>query len=201
MRLGIFGGSFDPVHYGHLLLAESCREQCRLDQVWFLPTAVSPLKQHGPQAADAARLEMLSLAIGGNPGLGICRIEIDRGGISFTVDTLGQLKQQDPARELFFLMGSDSLELFPEWREPRRICELATLVVVERPDSPGFDRAKLAAAIGEEHVARIEAHRVRMPLVGISSSELRARAAEQRSLRYLTPRAVEMLIETQGLYR
>jgi nicotinate-nucleotide adenylyltransferase len=201
MRLGIFGGSFDPVHYGHLLLAESCREQCRLDQVWFLPTAVSPLKQHGPRAGDAERLEMLGLAIGGHPGLDVCRLEIDRGGTCYTVDTLAELKAQDPGRELFFLLGSDSLELFPEWREPARICELATLVVVERP-AWDFARVKerLMPPLSTDQIQRIDEHRVRMPLVGISSSHLRGCVAEGRSIRYQPPRAVEMYSAARGLY-
>jgi nicotinate-nucleotide adenylyltransferase len=204
MRLGIYGGSFDPVHYGHLILAEVCREACGLDQVWLMPTAVSPLKQHGPRASDAQRLEMLSLAIGGHPGLGICRIEIDRGGTSYTVDTLAELKSQDPARELFFLLGNDSLEIFPEWREPARICELAELVVVDRPPLPGtppFDPRRLIEVLGEDEVARIESRRVHMPLIGISSSDLRERVGQGRSIRYQTPRAVEMYVEAEGLYR
>ena len=109
MRLGLYGGSFDPVHYGHLLLAECCREQCRLDAVWFVPAAVPPHKQDATLSPANQRIEMLQLAIGGHESLAVYRGEIERGGVSYTVDTLEQLHREEPQRELFFLMGADSL--------------------------------------------------------------------------------------------
>ena len=109
MRLGIFGGTFDPVHYGHLLLAECCREQCRLDAVWFLPAAVPPHKQDRELTPAAQRIEMLELAIAGNPAFSVCRYETDRGGVNYTVDTLAHFHEEDPSRELFFLLGADML--------------------------------------------------------------------------------------------
>ena len=96
MRLGLFGGSFDPVHYGHLLLAECCREQCRLDRVWFLPAAVPPHKQGRQLTPAAARIEMLQLAIAGHEAFGVDRYEVDRGGVSYTVDTLRHFRGGDP---------------------------------------------------------------------------------------------------------
>src|SRR5262249_55888086 len=130
MRLGLFGGSFDPVHYGHLLLAETCREQCRLDAVWFVPAAVPPHKQARELSSAENRVEMLKLAIAGNEAFSVYQMEIERGGVSYTVDTLEQLHAEDPTRELFFLMGADSLADLPTWRNPRRICELAIPLIV-----------------------------------------------------------------------
>ena len=105
MRLGLFGGSFDPVHYGHLLLAECCREQCKLDEVWFLPAATPPHKQSRVLTSGAQRIEMLQLAVSGHEMFRVCPVEIERGGVSFTVDTLAELSRQHPGSELFFLLG------------------------------------------------------------------------------------------------
>ena len=141
MRLGIFGGSFDPVHYGHLLLAESCRESCQLDQVWFVPTFVSPHKLASRPVASRVRKEMLDLAIGGHPAFGVCTLELDRGSTSYTVDTLAEIRQQQPDAELYLLMGADALADFPTWRDPTRICELALMTIACRPptDTPTWN--------------------------------------------------------------
>src|SRR6478736_3579271 len=109
MRLGLYGGSFDPVHYGHLLLAECCREQCQLDQVWFVPAAVPPHKQDAVISPAKSRCEMIDFAIAGNPQFKLSRIELDRPGPSYTVTTLEQLAAEDSARELFLLVGADSI--------------------------------------------------------------------------------------------
>jgi nicotinate-nucleotide adenylyltransferase len=201
MRLGIFGGSFDPVHYGHLLLAEHCREQCRLAAVWFVPAAVPPHKQDWNLSAAADRIEMLKLALGGNEKFAVWTGEIDRGGVSYTVDTLEQLQQEDPQRELFFLMGADSLADLPTWRQPKRICELATPVVVRRAGSPAVDDAVLAQLMSAERLAIARENRVEMPIIDLSASEIRRRVAEGQSIRYRAPRAVEKYIEASGLYR
>src|SRR6187402_3253787 len=105
MRLGLYGGSFDPVHYGHLLLAECCREALRLDEVWLIPAAVPPHKQDRQRAAGKARLEMLELALSGHEQLRASSLEIDRGGVSYTFDTLAAIREQQPAAALFLLMG------------------------------------------------------------------------------------------------
>src|SRR3954469_1392668 len=103
MRLGIFGGSFDPVHNAHLAIARACQRQAELDEVWFTPTAIQPLKRHGPRASNAHRMEMLRLAIGSEPSWRVCKIEIDRGGLSYTVDTLRQIHEELPGTDMFFL--------------------------------------------------------------------------------------------------
>jgi nicotinate-nucleotide adenylyltransferase len=201
IRLGLVGGSFDPVHYGHLLLAECCREQCRLDEVWFLPAATPPHKQSRPLTPAAERIEMLELAIGGNEAFRVCRLEIDRGGISYTVDTLAELKRQEPDRKLFFLVGADSLEDLPHWREPARICELATPVAVCRAGAGSPNYAVLAPLVSKQRLEEIGRNRVEMPRIGLSSREIRRRVAAGVSVRYQTPRGVEKYIETHGLYR
>jgi nicotinate-nucleotide adenylyltransferase len=201
MRLGIFGGSFDPVHYGHLLLAESCREQCRLDSVWFVPAAVPPHKQGRKLSSDADRVEMLKLAIGGNDAFAVSTWEIDRGGVSYTVDTLQHLHDENPSRELFLLMGADSLTDLPTWREPERICSLATPVVVRRNGSPEPDVAAFAKLMPPERVAIARQHFVETPLIDLSATDIRNRVAAGESIRYRTPRAVEKYIESHGLYR
>lgn len=208
MRLGVFGGTFDPVHYGHLLLAESCREQLNLDEVWFLPTAIPPHKRSRELAPAEARAEMLELALAGYPPFRVSRYEIDRGGVNYTVDTLAELARQDPTRELYFLMGADSLRDLPSWKEPARICESATVVVVERADARNgsdapstIDLSPLAEVLSGEQLVRIEAHRVRMPRVDLSSSEIRQRVSAGHSIRYRTPRAVEAYIAAHALYR
>lgn len=201
MRLGIFGGTFDPIHYGHLLLAESCREQLHLDGVWFLPAAVPPHKQQRELAPGRQRIEMIELAIGGHEALAVCPYEIERGGVNYTVDTLAHLKDEDPSRQLFFLMGADSLRDLPTWKEPARLCSLALPVAVGRV-GVGISQSeidKLSLKNLTPLVERLET--VQMPNIELCSSDIRARVAGGQSIRYRTPRAVEKYIESNGLYR
>jgi nicotinate-nucleotide adenylyltransferase len=201
MRLGIYGGSFDPVHYGHLLLAECCLETLRLDEVWLIPAAVPPHKQDRQRAPAKARLEMLELALSGHERLRASPLEIERGGVSYTVETLATIREQHPAASLFLLLGADSLHDLPTWREPARICGLALPAVVCRGGAPEPDFSVLAPLVSAPRLEEIKAAQVRMPLIELSSTDLRQRAAAGRSLRYRTPRAVEKYIETQRLYR
>ena len=197
MRLGVFGGTFDPVHYGHLLLAEQCREQCRLDQVWFVPAYQSPHKQDHEPTSGKIRCELLEYALAGAPWFAINRLELDRGGPSFTVETLQTLHAEEPSRELFLLIGADSLADFPKWREPLRILELATLVVVNRGRNPPPVEATIET-LGNSLRDRIVT--VEMPAVDLSASDIRQRATAGRSLRFMTPRAVEEAIRLSGVY-
>ncbi len=200
-RLGVFGGSFDPVHYGHLLLAESCREQCQLDQVWLLPAASAPHKLQRPITDARHRVEMLRLAVGGHPALHVSTREVDRGGISYTFETLEAIDQQFPDTQLYFLMGADSLEDLPHWRNPQRILQLAIPVVVQRPGAAPPDMSVLEHLVDPERLAQLERFAVTMPLVDFASSQLRQRVERGQSIRYRTPRAVEKYIETHQLYR
>jgi nicotinate-nucleotide adenylyltransferase len=201
MRVGIFGGTFDPAHYGHLLLAETCREQCRLGHVLFLPASIPPHKQQWRLTPAGQRVEMLQLAIAGHEAFSVSELEIQRGGVTYTVDTLTTLREQRPQDELFFLMGADSLRDLPTWREAARICELAVPVVVRRRDTPEPDFGVLAGMVSAARLQEIRRHQVQMPLVEFSSTAIRQAVAAGRSIRYQTPRAVEKYIQTQGLYR
>ena len=201
MRLGIYGGSFDPVHYGHLLLAKMCREHCRLNQVWFIPAKVPPHKQGRELSPAKNRIEMLDLAIAGEAAFMVSSLEVDRGGVSYTVDTLTTIHHDNPDAELFFLMGADSLSDLPTWRDPARICELAIPVVVRRAGSPEPILDDLAEFVSAERLEQINKYQVEMPIIELSSTDLRKRAAHGLSLRFQTPRAVEKYIETHELYR
>ncbi|MGE3313535.1 MAG: nicotinate-nucleotide adenylyltransferase [Planctomycetaceae bacterium] len=203
MRLGLFGGTFDPVHLGHLVLAECCREQCVLDQIWFLPAGDPPHKPGKSISPGKTRAEMLEFAIAGHPQFAVNRMELEREGKSFTFETLGRLQKEEPGRELFFLIGADSLADLPTWREPRRILELATIVAVNRGDRPLPDIDSIAQRIaGKSDVAAVRDRLrvVTMPGVDISSTEIRARVRTGQSIRFLVPRAVEMYIAEHKLY-
>lgn len=201
MRLGIFGGTFDPVHYGHLLLAESAREQLRLDQVWFVPAAVPPHKRDRELTAGKQRLEMLELALAGNEAFHVSSLELDRGGVSYTIDTLHAIHKKQPNAELFLLMGADSLHDLVNWRQPAEICQLALLAVVRRGGVAEPDFGLLKDLISAERLQAAIDSQVEISAVDFSSTDLRRRAAEGRSLRYRTPRSVEKYLESQQLYR
>lgn len=201
MRIGIYGGTFDPIHVAHLVLAEQCREQCHLDEVWFVPAASPPHKQNSVISSAKTRAEMIEFAISGNPQFKLSRIELDRSGPSYTVTTLEQLRAEDPTRELFLLIGADSVRDLPTWREPQRILELATVVAVNRGRDP-IANAQLGQVIqklGFVAASRIEW--VQMPGMEISATEIRERIAAGRSIRYLVPRAVEAYLKQNHLYR
>ncbi len=205
MRIGVFGGSFDPVHIGHLLAAECCREQAGLDRVLFVPTAIQPHKQQRQTTAGQHRLEMLALATGGHDAFAVSGDELERGGVSYTVDTLEQLKARHPGDELLLILGPDAFLSLPTWREPRRIIDLAEILAVERESLDDLDgtasRAALEPLLGRDRLDRVIAERVRLPAIGIRASDLRAAVAAGTSIRYRTPRAVEHYIATHRLYR
>lgn len=196
MRIGIFGGSFSPVHYGHLLLAENCRDQAKLDQVWFIPTKISPLKQGLRPISDDHRLAMLELAITGNPAFQVSTMELDRGGVSYTVETLREIRERHPADDLFLLIGGDSLTDFLAWKSPAEICELATPLVVTRPGSPACDWSSLAGVIDPARIDAMQRGLISMPLVAFSSTEIRRRLAQGQTIRYQVPRSVEKYLQT-----
>ena len=200
MRLGILGGSFDPIHTGHLILAEQCRVHAKLDEVWFMPAATPPHKQGQRQANAKQRREMLELAVYGNPAFLVSTMELDRGGVSYTVETLQALASELPHASLYFLMGADSLEEFPTWREPDRILKLATPLVVRRGGEPQLDFSVLKPFCSLERVKEIQASSAPMPLLEISSRQIRKDVAHSHSIRYRVPRAVEQYISTHALY-
>jgi len=198
MRLGIFGGTFDPIHYGHLLLAETCRQELNLDQVRYVPANTPPHKQGHPITDGRARADMLSLAVSGYPEFIVDRRELKRCGPSFTVDTLAEFRSEFPDANLFLLLGADSLRDLLTWREPERIAHLATLVACNRPGVDTLSVSQVVEWVGSEIAQRVLT--VKMPGTDISASEMRAHVRDGRGLRFLTPRAVESFVMQHGLY-
>jgi nicotinate-nucleotide adenylyltransferase len=192
MRVGILGGTFDPVHLGHLLLAEQAREAGRLAQVRFVVSARPPHKLGQALTPFAQRVEMLRLAVAGEPAFQVDEREEARPGPGYTVDTLEELHREMPEATLVLVVGADCLTDLPGWRQPERIAALAEVLVMGR------------AAAGK--TAHGLPSRLRLtwiedaPEIGIASSDLRERAREGHSLRYLVPRAVECYIQQHGLY-
>lgn len=200
MRIGIYGGTFDPIHLAHLLLADTAAEQLRLDRLHLVPAAQSPLKEHPPTAARQ-RLEMLHLAIGGDPRLHIEQYEIQRGEVSYTVDTLQHTAESYPDAELFLIVGADAAASFDRWKDPARICQLATLAIAYRggvgpPPWDVVDRYLDDAGRTAVRNAAID-----MPQIELAASEIRTRVAAGRSIRYRVPAAVAAYIAAEGLYR
>lgn len=189
-RVGVFGGSFDPVHVGHLILAEEAVTRLRLDRLLFVPAARPAHKRTRALAPIADRVAMLRLATRGNPRFAVSRIEADLPGVAYTVRTLERLARAERA-SLYFLMGQDSLEEFGTWREPARILSLARLAVLPRGDGR---RPRLAPAL-RRRVVFLDA-----PRVGVSSTEIRRRLRSGRSVRYWVPEPVLAYLERHGLY-
>lgn len=195
--IGVLGGTFDPIHLGHLVVAEAVREALELDSMLFVPAWVNPRKVGRAQAAAEHRLEMLRLALSGNPAFEICPIEIDRGGPSYTVDTLEALRADFGARaSLSFVMGADSLADLPRWHRPEDIVRLARLAVVPRSGHrPDVDALEADVPGLRRALTNVEA-----PVIEISATAVRARAAAGRSIRYLVPEPVREYIEGRSLY-
>ncbi len=201
-RIGVFGGTFDPIHLGHLILAEQCREAGRLDEVWFLPTGNPPHKQDHAITRFDQRVEMMELAIAGYPAFRVDPIEHELPGLTYTANVLAELHRRHTDLELFLLIGSDSLNDLPKWYEPRRIIANAGLLVMLRANYPAMSIEEVRAGLQLPLDAPLHVEYVPMPpLIDISSSDLRRRAAEGRSIRYLVPRAVECYIAERKLYR
>ena len=197
-RLGILGGTFDPVHHGHLLAASEAHHQLSLDLVLFVPTGAPPHKREQPISAAEHRLRMLDLATADCAYFAVSRIDVDRPGPCYTVDTLELLRVEwGPDPTFFFIEGADSLADLLTWYRPRRILELCRLAVVERPGTE-IDLDRLAQRLPGLQ-ARL--HWIQMPLLEISSRDLRKRVRTGQPISYLVPRAVEAYIMEHGLYR
>jgi nicotinate-nucleotide adenylyltransferase len=189
VRLGIFGGSFDPPHLGHLLPVIDAAESLGLDAVRFVPAAVQPFKEGRAGASAAHRLAMTERLVAGIPGFGADRTEVDRPGLSFTVDTVDALSRSHPGDELVLLIGADAFALFDQWREPQRILAMAGIAILVRGGEQGPDTGAHAG------VQLLQTRRV-----DISSTELRARVAAGRTIRGFVPDAVADYIAEHRLY-
>lgn len=196
--LGILGGTFDPIHLGHLAIAEEARETLGLERVLLVPAAHPPHKPGRPITDASHRLAMVELAVAGNPALGVSPMEVERAGPSFTVDTLAELRRgRDGAAPLWFILSTEALAGFTSWREPDRILELARLAVVPRGEGERVDAAWVAASFpGREDRVRF----LPGPLLPISGSVVRRRVAAGRSIRYLVPDPVARYIADHALY-
>jgi nicotinate-nucleotide adenylyltransferase len=198
LRVGILGGSFDPPHIGHLILAEEARDQLGLDKVLFAPAGQQPLKQGQKVTAAEDRVRMTELAIADNGSFEVSRGDVDRPGPHYTVDLIAIIAAQLPRdAEIFFLMGFDSLRDLPKWRDPDKLIRIARLVALTRPDVPiDWDALEAALPGVRERVRLLD-----MPELEIASRDLRERVRTGRSIRYMVTDAVGAYIEEQGLYR
>ncbi len=196
MRIGLLGGSFDPPHNGHLLAAGDAFDELSLDRLVFIPASSQPLKPGGSSANPAQRLVMVRLLIGDDERFAADPIEIDRGGLSYTVDTLTALAARWPTDERFLLLGADVLSSFGKWRDPARIAELATPVVLQRAGEP-VDLEQLAWLGG----GRVGVRLLTTRRIDVSSTEIRRRVRAGRSIRGFVPDSVAAYIAAEQLYR
>jgi nicotinate-nucleotide adenylyltransferase len=196
-RLGIFGGTFDPPHLGHLILAEAARDELGLDAVLWAVAGQSPLKLDRPVSPAGVRVALVQAAIAGNDAFRISRVDLDRPAPHYTVETLQLLAASHPRAELYFLMGEDSLRDLPRWRDPQTILQLTHLAVSQRPGA-NVDLAALEALVpGLSGRVRW----VAAPQVEIASSDIQGRIRAGRSVRYMLPAAVYDIIQAEKLYQ
>lgn len=196
-RIGILGGSFDPIHFGHLAAAQEVSWVLGLSRVLFVPANRQPLKGAAPGVDSEHRVAMVRLAIAGNPLFELSTIEIDRGGVSYTVDTLRELRLVDPGASYWFILGMDSLADLGRWHHPDEILSLSQVAAVHRA---GWEEVDIEALQADLPSARGRVRTVRIPGLDISSSELRERVRDGRPIRYLVPDDVAAYIATKGLY-
>jgi nicotinate-nucleotide adenylyltransferase len=200
MRIGLFGGAFDPIHVAHLALAERVRDDAGLDRVLFVPSYKPPHKAERELTRFDTRCDMVALAITGQPAFAVEPIEKELPPPSFTLGTLRALQSNYPDDELSLILGADSLLDLPTWHEPRAVAVLAELLVVPRPGVAIPTADELAASLGAAP-GEVRLRVVPCPLLEVASRELRQRVAAGRSIRYLVPRAVEEFVRERGLYR
>jgi nicotinate-nucleotide adenylyltransferase len=194
-RIGILGGTFDPIHNGHLALARSAREQLRLDRLIYVPAGV-PWRKAGREITPARqRLAMVRLAVADDPSTEVSTIETERQGPSYTVDTLQTLKQQNPGAELYFIVGEDALADLPNWREPERIIAFATLAVARRSGSAAADQPWRSVSQIETRIVWLD-----MDPLAVSASDIRRRIAAGEPVDGMLPAAAEAYARKQGLY-
>ncbi len=190
-RLGFYGGSFDPVHLGHLIVAQDAFEQAKLDRLFLVPTAQSPLKDKAPRATDQQRLEMLRLALEDRKDFELLPDEVERAGVSYTIDTVERLRERWPAAELFWIIGADQVEQLPDWH---RIDELITQVCFICVSRPGYSLT-VPSGIPEDRLVHLAERQI-----PISSTEIRQHCAEGKPVDFFLPPAVTAYIQKYELY-
>jgi nicotinate-nucleotide adenylyltransferase len=192
VKIGVFGGTFDPPHIGHLLLAADARDALTLDRLIFVPAGTQPFKAHAPPVASARdRLEMVRLAVADDANYAVDEAEINRAGLSYTVDTLEHLSERYVGSQFFFLLGQDAAAGFRNWRNPERILEIATLALMMRAGSEDAEGWR-----NFEGLVMVSPRRV-----DVSSTEIRQRLRAGKSIKGFVPESVEQFIEARGLYR
>ncbi len=200
MRLGIYGGSFDPVHTAHLLLAETARDEMKLDRVEFLPLG-NPPHQKIVRTSGEARFQMLQAALAPYSDFTVGRYEIDSAKVSYTADSLRYYRERFPNDELFLIVSSETFNDMPRWSRPDVICRLASLIVARRAGYPPPDFSLFSSILDKQTLDVFRNQVVDMPLLDVSSTEIRRRVAEGKSVRFLTPDGVIEYVEANNLYK
>ncbi|MGO4887262.1 nicotinate-nucleotide adenylyltransferase [Anaerobacillus sp. MEB173] len=187
-KVGIIGGTFDPPHFGHLLIAQEVLEQCSLDEVWFMPSHIPPHKQRDDLTSDEERKEMVQRAIHDNEQFRLCDIELKRNGPSYTIDTIKLLKKEHPNIRFYFIIGGDMIDYLPKWVGIKELIEMITFIGVKRPGYPSQSPYKGKVV------------EVNVPQLDISSSFIRNRVAQRKNIRYMLPEPVRLFLMERGLY-
>lgn len=201
VKVGLLGGSFDPIHLGHLVLAEEARERLGLARVLFVPNRLPPHKTGREMAPPADRLEMVRLAIAGNPAFEASEIELWRDGPSYSIDTVTRFRADHEDWDIHFLIGADTLPELPTWYRAEDLAARCKFVVASRPGQSLRNLDPLRGTFTEDQIAAVAARCIEIPLIGVSSTEIRQRVREGCSIRYLVPEAVMDYIRGRGLYR
>lgn len=191
-RIGIFGGSFDPIHIGHLVSAQDACEQLKLASLLFMPTATSPLRDAPHRASAEARLTMIRLALEDDPRFEVSDLEIRRGGVSYTIETVRDFQKTRPSASPVWIIGEDQVGNLPQWRDIEELARLAEFACLRRPGYTGAHAAP--------DIPRLRLHLVRSHRIEISSTEIRSRIREKRSIRFFLPEPVIDYINTNNLY-
>lgn len=197
-RIGVLGGTFDPIHLGHLVVGEEARDRLGLDRLIFMPAGSPRLKEHAPLASALQRLEMVRLAVADDGASEVSRREVDRQGSTYTVDTIAELREQlSESDQVYFMVGMDALEQFDRWKEPERLLGMCNLVVVNRV---GHQRVDVNDFVGRFPQAGPGLTLLTVPRLEISSTDIRNRVRDGRSIKHLTPTLVVDYIRREGLY-
>lgn len=198
-RLGIMGGTFDPIHYGHLVTAEEARDRFELDKVLFVPAGRPPHKQAGLISSTKHRYLMTVLATLTNPSFEVSRVDIDRDGVTYTVDTLRDLHRKYPDDQLFFITGADAILEIITWKDAHELIKLCEFIAATRP---GYHIDALDEKLGDLYTdCRERFHVLEVPALAISSTDIKKRVRQKRPIRYLLPETVDFYIQKNGLYQ